>query len=121
MKISKLVTPGLICFGLLGFSGAASAEDWTFKDLGELSKRSTCMIRAEQAIKRYKNVYGGGSTASESWTVYGYDLEPGDQDVVIMCPIVNGDVVNAFLTVHGESSEDNREFTADTIERYWDE
>lgn len=96
------------------------AEGWSVYDLGEVpGDRENCMKRARNTIASYMFDHGGGETAVASWTTYGYDLRPGDQDAVIMCPYVNGNVVNAFLTVHGEASEDDRIFTADEIERIW--
>lgn len=96
------------------------AEGWSVYDLGEVpGARENCMKRARNAIASYMFDHGGGETAVASWTTYGYDLRPGDQDAVIMCPVVNGNVVNAFLTVHGDTTEDERIFTADEIERIW--
>ena len=42
-----------------------------------------------------------------------------DQDVTIMCPWVSDTVVNAFLVVHGETTDEERIFTAEQLERYW--
>ncbi|WP_300517001.1 hypothetical protein [Aliiroseovarius sp.] len=98
----------------------ALAEGWSVYDLGEVpGDRENCMRRARNTIASYMFDHGGGETAVASWTTYGYDLRPGDQDAVIMCPVVNGNVVNAFLTVHGSTTEDERIFSADEIERIW--
>jgi len=98
----------------------ALAEGWTIKDLLEVpGDRENCMARARNTIASYLFDHGGGNTSTASWTTYGYDLRPGAQDVVIMCPVVNGGVVNAFLTVHSEGSDDERNFTADEIESIW--
>lgn len=97
----------------------ALAEGWSVYDLGPTSGRDACMNRARSTISRYIFRHGGGNTSEASWTVYGYDLTPGDQDAVIMCPQVSGGGIDAFLVVHGETREDERIFTADEIERLW--
>ena len=98
----------------------AMAEGWTIKDLLAVSgDREKCMNRARSTVASYLFEYGGGNTSTASWTIYGYDLQPGAQDVVIMCPVVSGGVVNAFLVVHSEASDGDRNFTADEIERIW--
>lgn len=110
----KLMTAAAFC----GAAGGASAEGWTIADLGETVNRDNCLIRAEQMMYRYIRNYGGGNVYVESWTVYGYDLGPGDNDAVIMCPYVRG-TLNAFVVVHGETSTENRQFVSDTMQRYW--
>ncbi len=103
-------------------ANSANAEGWSIYDLEEVAgPRENCMKRARNTISGYMFDNGGGETDTGSWTSYAYDLEPGDQDVVIMCPVVNGGVVNAFLVVHGATSEDERIFTANEIERIWKE
>ena len=104
--------------------GAAWAEGFTIYDLGVTRDRETCLYRAERALDRYSGEHGLYEIQPTEWIVFAYDLRPGDQDVVIMCPVVGGDggrVINAFLNVHGETTPDEREFTAQEIERYWNE
>ena len=98
----------------------AFAEGWSVYDLEDVpGERENCMQVARNTIASYMFDHGGGETAVASWTTYGYDLRPGDQDAVIMCPVVNGNVVDAYLVVHGDTTEDERIFTADEIERIW--
>ncbi|MCP5036879.1 MAG: hypothetical protein GY945_04680 [Rhodobacteraceae bacterium] len=105
---------------LLPFTASQGlAEGWSVYDLGEMADRETCKSKARNVINSYIFKYGGGNTSEASWSVYGYDLEPGDQDAVIMCPWVPGGGVMAILNVHGETSDEQRIFTADTIDLFW--
>ncbi len=95
------------------------AEGYTNMDLGQFSDRETCMARAQNAMDRYINSHGGFEYQSTEWVVYGWDFTPGDQDVTIMCPWVSDTVVNAFLVVHGETTDEERIFTAETLETFF--
>jgi hypothetical protein len=97
----------------------AAAEGMTNMDLGQFSNRESCMAKAEQVMERYIRTHGGFEFQSTEWVVYGWDFTPGDQDVSIMCPWVSDTVVNAFLVVHGETTDEERIFTAETLERFW--
>lgn len=115
-RIRKLGAAGLAFSAL---AGAAQAESYDTIELGLTFDRDTCMSRAENVLYQYRNDHGGGKVFRASWVVYGWDLRPGDQDVVIMCPIVNN-VVDAFLVVHSEAAESNRDFTTQQVKWYWD-
>lgn len=105
---------------LLPFAATqAHAEGWSVYYLGEHASRDRCMSHARSVINGYIFANGGGNTSEASWTVYGYDLEPGDQDVVIMCPITQDGSISAILNVHGETTEEQRIFVADTIDSMW--
>ena len=99
------------------FAAPVMAEGWSVYDLGGTNTKKECLSRAKTAISSYIFNYGGGHTAAAIWTVYGYDLTPGDQDAVILCDGDSG--TSASLVVHGETTEDERIFTADQIEIYW--
>jgi len=105
---------------LAATAGMAQAESFDTIELGLTHDRETCMSKAEYVPFRYKNSNGGGKVSRANWVVYGWDLRPGDQDVVIMCPIVNG-VLDAFLVVHSEGTESNRDFTVNEIKWMWDQ
>jgi len=94
-----------------------SAEGFTNMDLGQFSNREDCMAKAEAAMQRYIDTSGGFEYQSTEWVVYGWDFTPGDQDVTIMCPWVSDTVVNAFLIVHGETTDEERIFTAETLDQ----
>jgi hypothetical protein len=79
------------------------------------------MQKAREVISRYMFDVGGAETGSDSWSVYGYDLEPGAQDAVIMCPVGVSEMVNALLVVHSESEADLRIQVAEELVRIWDE
>ena len=110
----------MAALGLLTAPGAALAESYDTIELGLTFNRETCMTKAENVFYRYKNAHGGGHVARANWVVYGWDMRPGDQDAVIMCPIVNG-VVDAFLVVHSEGTETNRDFTVEEIRWLWNQ
>ncbi len=95
----------------------AAAEGWVVMDLGETETRPQCMDRAERVLNGYISAFGGHSVEKDSWTVYGYDLKPGDNDVVIMCPVVNGDKYNAFMAVYGAFEDSKEDFTDTVAER----
>ena len=104
-------------------AGAARAEGFTVIDLGGARDRESCMYRAERMLGRYEAERGLYEVSVSDWVVFAYDLRPGDQDVTVICPIVGpGEgVVNAFLNVHGETTNEEREATADALEAYWNE
>lgn len=101
------------------FPALASAEGFTNMDFGQFSDRESCMARANDVMTRYIAAHGGFEIQQTEWVVYGWDFEPGDQDVTIMCPWVSDTVVNAFLVVHGETDDEQRIFTAETLEQFW--
>ncbi|MDD2867027.1 hypothetical protein [Neomegalonema sp.] len=101
----------------------AAAEGWVVMDLGETATREVCMSRAESVLNGYISSFGGHSVEKDSWTVYGYDLKPGDNDVLVMCPVVNGGKFNAFLTVYGAFEDSQEDFTdtiAERLKEQWD-
>ena len=104
-----------------GLSGTALAEGYSISNLGYVSSRDTCKLKAELALRRHMQVDGGGSVDVATWTVYGWDLRPGDNDAVFMCPSLDGGGYQALLAVHGESTKEERIQVKDTLKRYWKE
>lgn len=105
----------------IGLSGAASAEGYSISNLGYMTSRDTCKLKAELALRRYLEADGGGEITVSEWTIYGWDLRPGDQDAVFMCPSLDAGGYQAILAVHGETTQDERIYTKDTLKRYWRE
>ena len=102
------------------FAGPASAGLFRVADLGEMPSRQACMTTAKNVLESYLDEYGGGSVFGdtenpESWEVYGWRLRPGDNDIVITCPVVNSQV-NAFFTLY-TGSEDGSADADMVIER----
>jgi hypothetical protein len=98
----------------------ASAGQFRVGDLGEMPSRQSCMTVAAKVLAGYLDEYGGASVTAdtgnpESWEVYGWHLRPGDNDIVITCPVVSGQV-NAFLTLY-TASADGTEHADIVIER----
>ncbi len=65
------------------------------------------MTAAKAVLESYLDEYGGESVVGdvenpESWEIYGWRLRPGDNDIVITCPVVNSQV-NAFFTLYTTS------------------
>ncbi len=94
---------------MAAFANPASAGLFRVGDLGELPSRQICMTVAKNVLESYLDEYGGGSVVGdtenpESWEVYGWRLRPGDNDIVITCPVVNSRV-NAFFTLHTASDD----------------
>jgi hypothetical protein len=97
-------------------SGTAAAEAFKVGDLGEMPSRRLCLTTAVAVLETYISEFGGRSTNGEpdvddSWSIYAWDLRPGDIDVVITCPGV-ANQVNAFYTLY--SSGSNEVADADT-------
>ncbi len=89
------------------FTGPAGAALFRVGDLGAMPSRQACMTVAKTVLERYLDEYGGESVVGntenpESWEVYGWRLRPGDNDIVITCPVVNSQV-NAFFTLYTTS------------------
>ena len=104
-----------------GLSGAALAEGYSISNLGYISSRDSCKLKAELALRRYIQTDGGGDITISDWTVYGWDLTPGDQDAVFMCPSLDSGGYQAILTVHGETTPEERIYTKDQLKLYWKE
>jgi len=107
-------------------SGTAVAESLKVGDLGEMPSRRVCMSIASEVLETYISEYGGHSTSgdasdSESWSFYGWDLRPGDVDVVITCPVVASQV-NAFYVLHssGSNETENADTAAERIRKLWE-
>lgn len=117
----KRIGAALAACGMV-VAGPALAEGWVVMDLGETETREICMDRAERILQDYIDSKGGHSVAGDSWTKYGYDLEPGDNDVLIMCPLVNGGLYNGFMAVYGafeDDADDHTDPVAEELQRMW--
>ncbi|MBT6188949.1 MAG: hypothetical protein HOI22_01610 [Tateyamaria sp.] len=104
-------------------SGAAIAEGYSTVDLGLVRSKSACMARAERVMHRYEDTLGAHSVSTGSWTTFGWDFEPGDQDVVILCVAPAGSSSNerrAIMVIHGSETETERFATRDILNGYWD-
>ncbi len=94
----------------------ALAEGFSVRDLLETTDRDECLRRGERALQGIvKN--GGGQVDVTEWIIYGWDIGPGVNDLTLMCPVVNGGVVNGFLVVYGDGDEQDRSTLADDILR----
>jgi len=100
----------------------AAAEGYSTVDLGLQDTKPACMAKAERVMQRYKDTLGAHSVSTGTWTTFGWDLEPGDQDVVIMCtaPTSNANERRrAIMVVHGSGTESERYATRDVLKGYW--
>lgn len=97
----------------------ALAEGWTIQTLGTMPSTEACMDHARIVMNRYIFDNGGGETAADTWSIYGFDLQPETVDAVIMCPTGGGDYVNAILVLHNEGED--RLAVADEIYRIWND
>jgi hypothetical protein len=107
------------------FTAPASAGMFRVGDLGEMPSRQACMTTAAEVLESYINEYGGLSTTwdaenPESWEVYGWRLRPGDNDIVIICPVVNSQV-NAFFTLYAGNDSDiaNADMVIERVRTLW--
>lgn len=117
----KLIA-AVIAAGTLGLAGTAQADGWNIRDLGVTRDRPECMAKADNVLRWYEQTYYATSFSASAWTTYSYNLTPGNNDVVIMCPIVNG-TINAFMMVYtdDETTGDEGQIVADRIQFRWDE
>jgi hypothetical protein len=107
-------------------SGSTSAEVFKVGDLGEMPSRRVCLATASAVLEAYIDEFGGRAANGEtdiedSWSVYGWDLRPGDVDVVITCPVVTNQV-NAFYTLYssGSTEIEDTETAAARIRELWE-
>jgi len=106
--------------GGLGLAAApAVSEGWSITKLGTIPSEQACMDKARLVINRYLFAHGGGHTGEDTWSLYAYDLEPGMQDAVIICPIGGGGAVNAMLIVQSESGAEDRGFAVEEMISIW--
>ena len=112
----------VLAAGSVGLASGALADGWNIRDLGAVNTRDQCNAMAVDVLDWYQATYFGNSNSASSWTTYTYNVTPGDNDVVIMCPFVNG-VINAFLIVFtdGETTADEGSIVADRIQFRWDD
>ena len=110
---------------LLPAPAAAAEEAMRVADLGPMPSRLACLEAAARVLDAYIADIGGYATSGdpenpEEWAIYGWELEPGNNDVVIACPTVAGQV-NALLTVHasGEGAAGNADSVAERIRDLW--
>jgi hypothetical protein len=108
------------------FAGPASAGLFRVGDLGEMPSRQACLKTAAEVLESYIREYGGLSTSGdaenpESWEVYGWRLRPGDNDIVITCPVVNSQV-NAFFTLYAGTEADSADadLVIERVRKLWD-
>ena len=116
-----LIAAALMAF----FAGPATAGLFRVGDLGAMASRQACMAAARNVLEIYLDEHGGESVVGdvenpESWEVYGWRLRPGDNDIVITCPIVNGQV-NAFFTLYtaGDDASDDAEIVIERVRELW--
>lgn len=106
--------------GLAVAANPAAAEGWSIFKLDSLSDLESCMAKSRAVISAYIFDNGGSETGADSWSVYGYDLEPGGQDVVIVCPEGPDGMIDAMLVVQSESESDLRVQVAEALVALWD-
>ena len=117
MRLSNVTIVALLT------ASSAMADGFSVRDMGEISNRDDCMRRAEFALNAHTKINGGRVDVSD-WVVYGWDVGPGRNDISFMCPWVNGDIINAFVVIHGDGdgsanddvNSDNREAIGDALD-----
>ncbi len=110
---------------MASFAGPASAGLFRVGDLGEMPSRQACMAVAADVLESYIREYGGLSTTGdaenpERWEVYGWRLRPGDNDIVITCPVVSNQV-NAFFTLYagGDDGSADADIVIERVRELW--
>ena len=107
----KIAATAALAFGLGGAVGLASAPGAAHAGqmaVGELSgveSQEQCMERAKQMLTRYRDARGASAISEDQWTLYLWNGEYADYDVVVMCPVVDGESAG-FMVVHGGDDGD---------------
>ena len=110
---------GAVMAGMALAASPAASEGWSISKLESMPSEQACMDKARLVINRYLFAYGGGHTGEDTWSLYAYDLEPGMQDAVIICPIGGGGSVNAMLIVQSESEAEDRTTAVTELISIW--
>ncbi|MEO0936946.1 MAG: hypothetical protein AAFY38_02200 [Pseudomonadota bacterium] len=108
--------------GAFFLPGAAVAEGYSVSDLGNAISKEVCLQAGENAVRAYDSTFGAGQINVANWTVYGWDMTPGDQDTVIICTpstLSSAESVRAVLVVYGEQESEQRAFTRDAMKEFW--
>lgn len=111
---------GMIAAGLVALAMPAAGEGWSIYKLDSFESTDACMAKARTVISHYMFDHGGAETGADSWSVYGYDLDPGLQDAVIVCPEGPDGLIDAMLIVQSESESEERVQVAEELVRIWD-
>ncbi|GAB4276436.1 MAG: hypothetical protein Kow0013_30150 [Pararhodobacter sp.] len=100
----------------------ALADGFYTRDLGGAGSPQDCLARGRAAIQAYANQSGTpNATINEgSWSVHGFDLQPGNVDVQIACPYRNNVVEVALLVAHSRDDREDRVAVVDGISAHWD-
>jgi hypothetical protein len=100
----------------------AFADGFYTRDLGEAGSPQDCLARGRAAIQGYANQTGTpNATINEgSWSVHGFDLQPGNVDVQIACPYRNNVVDITLLVAHSRDNREDRIAVVDGISAQWD-
>ena len=80
------------------------------------------MARASAVMQQYDGALGADAVEPGNWSVYGWGLKPGNQDVVILCSAsttTGNDFRRAVLVVYGNAGDAELNATRDVIKGYW--
>lgn len=110
------------CGALLMLAGAGTAqaqEGWSITNLGTTPTRDDCMRKTETAFARYSDAAGEAAGYDEQeWAHYAYEIEPGVNHAVIICPTIEG-MINGILIVFGTTGDDDRRAAHAALEEHW--
>lgn len=112
----------IVAAAVMAFSPVlAQAEGFMTRDLGEGGTPDACMFRAQRALNAYAMEPGNANVivVSGTWSVAGYNLQPGNVDIEITCPYRNSYVSIALMTAHSEGQESERFAMLDAVELRW--
>lgn len=99
----------------------AWADGFYTHDLGEGGTADACTFRAQRALNAFLMEAGqdGATMASGTWSVDGYNLQPGNVDVEFLCPYRDVQVPVALIVSHSAGSENDRVAIVTALVERW--
>lgn len=95
--------------------------------LGGTHSKAACLARAKATIVGYLRIHGGAAMSrvdNDSWTVVGWNFEPGQVDVVVTCAdaVAKDSLGNAYFSLHGygENAQENVKLALGRLIKIWD-
>ena len=99
--------------------GPVWAEGFAARGLGRADSAELCTKKAGKVLETYLRDHGGDEILPTANAVYGWDFEPGQGDVMLMCPTLDDGSMQAMLIVHSEGTDQERDALADAIGAVW--
>lgn len=98
----------------------AWAEGFAARGLGSMESAELCAKKAAKLLDAYMGAHGGDEVLATPNAVYGWDFLPGEGDVMLMCPSMEGQPgVAVMVVVHSDGTDAERDALADAVAAMW--